>query len=438
MPIFERTGVCRSAVLAGLAATALTFVPAAHAQGGGEETEIEWATFWVGTNPLRPWGEALIEGFNETYAGQYRVVTTEIPGDKQYRDKLRADAVADALPDLVTGNNTLMRDLEDTGRVVDLMPALDAAPDWKGRFYDDAFDSYATADGELYALPYSRDYIGIFYNKDILSEAGIEEFPTTWDDFFAACRTLKDAGQIAVATEGDWTTRLMWANMIGTQPGGAEWLTQPAGEGEEIDFTNEAVVAGTELLRRMFTEGCTNEDAFTGQYATGATLFLQGEAAMIANGPWMIPNIAGVNTETAEGLDEAVEYAVSPSPDGEGGLIVVTGEAGFAIGSKDPTKVEASLAFLDYLTSDEQMTNQALLVSRFGPTRLELDEETRGQLSPMLLDIVAASEGVEATFPHTSMTLPNSVIQEFVNTWPIYARGRIDTEEFLDILSDAQ
>ncbi|WP_349364613.1 MAG: ABC transporter substrate-binding protein [Roseitalea porphyridii] len=415
------------------AACALLAVPAA-----AQETEVNWATFWVGTNPLKPWGEALLEGFNAEYDGQYEIVTEEIPGDKQYRDKMRADAVADALPDLITGNTALMKDLRDSGRVVDLMPYLEADPEWRDSFFDNAFDTYLTAEGELYALPYSRDYIGIFYNKAMFEEAGIEEFPRTWEAFFEACDTLSAAGFIPMATEGDWTTRLMWANMIGTQPGGAEWLSTAGGEGELELVGNAPVVAGTEMLRRMFEEGCTNEDAFTGQYATGATLFLQAEAAMIANGPWMIPNIKGVNTETAEGLGEDVDYAVSPGTGDERGLIIVTGEAGFAVGAKEQDKIDGSVAFLKYLTSDEQMLNQAVMVSRFGPTRMELSEEQRGQLEPMLLDIVAESEDVQHTYPHTNITMPTSIIQEFINSWPVYARGQIDTETFLEILEDAQ
>ncbi|MBO6638224.1 MAG: extracellular solute-binding protein [Roseitalea sp.] len=419
-------------IMAG-AVCALLATPAA-----AQETQINWATFWVGTNPLRPWGEALLDGYNAEHAGRYQIETEEIPGDKAYRDKMRADAVADALPDLITGNTALMKDLRDSGRVVNLMPYLEADPEWRDSFFDNAFDTYLTDGGELYALPYSRDYIGIFYNKAMFEQAGIEEFPRTWDAFFEACGTLSAAGFIPMATEGDWTTRLMWANMIGTQPGGAEWLSTAGGSGELELVGNAPVVAGTEMLRRMHEEGCTNEDAFTGQYATGATLFLQAEAAMIANGPWMIPNIKGVNTETAEGLGEDVDYAVSPGTEEGRGLIVVTGEAGFAIGAKDQDKIDGSVAFLKYLTSDEQMLNQAMMVSRFGPTRMQLTDEQRGQLEPMLLDIVAESEDVSFVYPHTNITMPTAIIQEFINSWPAYARGQIDTETFLEILEDAQ
>lgn len=410
------------------AACALFALPAA-----AQETEITWATFWVGTNPLQPWGERLLEGYNSTFDGQFAVVTEEIPGDQQYRDKLRADSVANALPDLITGNVTLMRDMRDSGRVVNLMPHLEADPDWLATFYDDAFDNYLTEDGELYALPYSRDYIGIYYNTAHFAAAGID-YPTTWEEFFAACGPLSDAGFVPMATEGNWTTRLMWANMIGTQAGGADWMTNPGPEGEIELVGNDAVIAGTELLRRMYSEGCTNEDAFTAQYATGATLFLQAEASMIANGPWMIPNIMGVNTETAEGLGEDVAYGIAPG----NGLIIVTGEAGFAIGSQEEAEIEASIAFLKYLTSDEQMLNQANLVSRFGPTRVAFTQEQRDALSPMLLSIVEESDSVDNVFPHTGIALPNAIIQEFINTWPIYAQGQIDTQTFLEILEDAQ
>lgn len=150
------------------------------------ETEMVWATFWVGTNPLLPWGEILLEEYNSMYEGECGIVTEEIPGDAAYRDKLRADAASDALPDLITGNVTLMRDMTNSGRAVNLTPYLEADPEWLERFHDDAFDAYYAPDGNLYALPYSRDYVGIYFNTSLFADAGLDSFPETWDDFFAA------------------------------------------------------------------------------------------------------------------------------------------------------------------------------------------------------------------------------------------------------------
>ena len=74
-------------------------------------------------------------------------------------------------------------------------------------------------------IPEERDTIGIFWNKALFGRAGITGgFPKTWDDLLADCKKLKAAGIIPLAFDGDWTTLLIRANLIGTQPGGPDFL----------------------------------------------------------------------------------------------------------------------------------------------------------------------------------------------------------------------
>ncbi|MEG1367321.1 MAG: extracellular solute-binding protein, partial [Oscillospiraceae bacterium] len=40
----------------------------------------------------------------------------------------------------------------------------------------------STVDGKLYALPFRSETYGLFYNKDILSAAGFDKAPETWDE----------------------------------------------------------------------------------------------------------------------------------------------------------------------------------------------------------------------------------------------------------------
>ena len=412
----------------------LTGAALTPAQDG--ETEIVWATFWVGTNPLLPWGEILLEEYNTMYEGECGIVTEEIPGDAAYRDKLRADAASDALPDLITGNVTLMRDMTNSGRAVNLTPYLEADPGWLDRFHDDAFDAYYAPDGNLYALPYSRDYVGIYFNTALFADAGLDSFPETWDDFFAASAALLEAGITPFAVDGNWVTRLMWANMVGTQPGGEEWLNNTDGERQFVGV--EPVISGTEMLRDYHQAGYVNEDAFTGEYNTAATLYLQGQAAMIANGPWMINQINGSTAETIENLYDNTEYAVSPglSTDGRG-IILINGEAGFAVGSKGEAETECSINFLKLLTSEEQMVVQLQIVGRDGSTTYSLTEEDMEMVDRMAVSIVEDGAVAANQFPHTGIAFTNAQVNEFVNQWPAYVGGDLTTEEFLELVEYA-
>jgi ABC-type glycerol-3-phosphate transport system substrate-binding protein len=416
----------------------MVLLPVMAFAGGEAETEIneegevvlDLATFWVGTNPLAPWGEVLIEDFRLQYEGEYDLRITEIPGDQQYADRMRANAAAGALPDIVTGNVGLMQDLRDSGELVELTQFLDEDPEWAESFHPQAFDYYYTDEGELYALPYSRDNVGIYYNEALFAEAGIDEFPTTWDGFFEASQALRDAGIIPFAMSNDWINGLMFANMVGTQPGGQEWLRTP---NYEQRFSGvEPAIAGAELLREYVQAGYTQEGATASPYAEAATLFLQGEAAMIANGPWMINNIKGIGAETVEGLYDNVNYEISPGD----GIISIFGEAAFAIGADTEETIQGSIEFLKLVTSREQMINQMLLVTRGGTVPVDMTQEEQEQIDPLLVSINNKAAEAEYTFPHLQLAFPQAVWEEFRNFWPAHVDGSVSTEEFFSTLDE--
>ena len=59
-------------------------------------------------------------------------------------------------------------------------------------------EGVTTFDGEIYALPEAANIVNslMFYNKDILAEAGLdpENPPETWSDFADACKKITEAG----------------------------------------------------------------------------------------------------------------------------------------------------------------------------------------------------------------------------------------------------
>ena len=200
---------------------------------------------------------------------------------------------------------------------------------------------------------------------------------------------------IPFAMDGDWVTQLMWANLIGTQAGRSR---VPAGGIREGGYAgNPDVVAATEYLKRLHTDGCVNKDAFSGDYNRAAAPFLDGQAAMIANGPWMVPDI-----EKAK-----IDAGYVPAPDG--GLIVIPGEAGWASGAKDDAQREAVVAFMKFMTSDEQMLRKA---RRHG---LLLADDVRavrraGQDSSSRCHTTCSSRRrrVDATYPHAKFATPQA------------------------------
>lgn len=74
-------------------------------------------------------------------------------------------------------------------------PINDLIPEDQKADWVPAVLNFYTADGNLMAMPWYAGGAHMAYNKTILEAAGVD--PTTivtWDDFMAACKTIKDAG----------------------------------------------------------------------------------------------------------------------------------------------------------------------------------------------------------------------------------------------------
>jgi raffinose/stachyose/melibiose transport system substrate-binding protein len=307
---------------------------------------------------------------------------------------------------------------------MDFAPVLDKDRAWKSSFAGDAFLSL-TDGGHVWGVPEGRDAVGIYYNKTLFEKAGIAAFPATWDEMLQACAKLKAAGAIPFAMDGDWVTQLMWSNLIGTRPGGVAFLRSGIGKG---DFaSNPSVVQATEFLKGMHTNGCVNKDAFSGDYEHAAAPFLDGQAAMIANGPWMVPDIKAAKKK----LD--VGYASSPG----NGLLVIPGSEGWASGAKGDDKRAAVTAFMKFMTSNQEMFHKAEVTGSFWPTKLEPDAAQVKELEPLAYDLLEKAGTVAYVYPHAKFATPEAFTRAWTNGWPAYVQGKMSTKDFLSSLSDA-
>lgn len=58
---------------------------------------------------------------------------------------------------------------------------------------------YADSDGKMIGMPFNSSTPLLYYNKDILTEAGIDGPPATWEEFEAMAPKIKEAGYQALA-----------------------------------------------------------------------------------------------------------------------------------------------------------------------------------------------------------------------------------------------
>jgi len=430
-------------------AAALTAAVAISACGGGEdggadkpkgEIVITCAACQPDrANPfLQYWHEGS-QRFNRAFAGRYRIEIVRNQavkggGDERLNYYQRL-ALANDLPDVFVVSPPEVAKLQRTGKLVDWTPILDEDAEWADSFYEGAFGAIDDDAGHRWAIPANRDVLGVYYNRRIFADAGVSEFPQTWDDVEVACRAIKAAGKSCFAMDGDWTTLLMWANLIGTQDDNGDFLVTGIREGDYA--SNPAVVRATEVLKQWHADGFANRDAFSGEYENASNTFVRGEAAMIANGPWMVPyDIRGRNA--LRGLYEQVGYEPSPGWTDDGrGAIVLAGEGGWASGAiDDADKREAVAAFAKFMGSHDEAYAGLQATGSFPATRLELTDAETAKVEPLALGLVEQSETVPNTYPHAYSAAPAGFNTAWKNLWPAYVQGKMDTQEFLQRLGD--
>jgi multiple sugar transport system substrate-binding protein len=178
--------------------TAAATTPAAGTSGantsGKAPVEIRLGS-WAGSTVLD-----VIK--NETADFQSRnpgiTVKLEVAPWQDYWDKMQVQVAGGTTPDIVWMSGATFLDLNAKGAFRDLTPwsmsdkELNLKEMWNEPLY--------TAEGKLWAIPYTASVAAMFYNKTMLKDAGVAEPPTdwndpgwTWDDFRKACQAVTTA-----------------------------------------------------------------------------------------------------------------------------------------------------------------------------------------------------------------------------------------------------
>lgn len=218
-------------------------------------------------------------------------------------------------------------------------------PGLQENFSEASLGPWSAADGTSYGVPFIAVSHGIYYNKGIFEELGIE-IPTTWQELLAAAQTIKDAGNIPFANaSGDaWTiAEIVFMNLAPTFIGGYEGR-QAYLNGERC-FNDEAMVNAFQAVADLGPFVPDGQQALT--YYDSQQLFLMGDAAMWLGGSWDIPVFESEAPEFEWGV-----FGI-PAPEGQDQRYVTFHlDAGMGVNAASPNK-DAAKTFLEWMTTAE-------------------------------------------------------------------------------------
>jgi multiple sugar transport system substrate-binding protein len=232
--------------------------------------------------------------------GQQNGVTIEreaVPGSSLIA-KVLQQASSKTLPDVLMLDNPDLQQIAATGA---LNPVSDFGLNADG--YAPGIVAASTHDGKVYGLQPITNTIALFYNKDILAQAGVQP-PKTWDELKDAAKKLTSGNRYGIAFtatadyEGTWQfLPFMWT----------------AG-GDEKDIATPQTAQALQLWVDLVNSGSASKSVVTWGQADVNEQFMAGNAAMMINGPWQYPVLA---------KDPALKYDVVPIPGPQAGATPV-------------------------------------------------------------------------------------------------------------------
>lgn len=188
-----------------------------------------------------------------------------------------------------------------------LLPAEDwCSAETYAKFYQ-AFLDQSVVDGTVWAVPDLASARALYYNKDILEQAGVE-VPTTWDELTAVCKTIKEKCSDVYPWGIDMTTDegqaafayYTWNNGGGFVDDDGNWT-----------LNSEANVEAVKYEIGLVNDGLTNSDPANETRYTLQDLFCAGKLAMM-----IAPNAL-----SSQAGEAGVNYGFAAIPNNSGASV---------------------------------------------------------------------------------------------------------------------
>ncbi|MFD9424573.1 MULTISPECIES: extracellular solute-binding protein [unclassified Streptomyces] len=339
-----RRGITATALVAALALAATACGSDDESGGSKSSGELSGTVTWWDTSTVGSEDKVfkkLAEGFEKEHP-KVDVKYVNVPfGEAQNKFKNAAQAGAGA-PDVIRSEVAWTPEFADLG----YLAPLDGTSALKNQddFLKQAAASTKYKD-KTYAVPQVIDSMGVFYNKKIFKEAGVD-VPTTIDDLKTVSKKIKDkTGKTGLYLRGDdayWFLSFLYGEGGDLVDAGNKSVTVDQPEG----------VKAFKVVEDLVESGAAKTDATDG-WENMQSSFKDGKVAMMINGPWAVADtLAGNEFKDKDNL------GIAPVPAGSAAQGAPQGGHNLAVyaGSKN---LDASYAFVEYMTSVQSQATTA-------------------------------------------------------------------------------
>jgi raffinose/stachyose/melibiose transport system substrate-binding protein len=286
---------------------------------------------------------------------------------------------------------------------------------WKDTINPGALKMYQL-DGKQYGIPYDLGMVGVWYNKDLFTQAGISAPPSTWDEFLADVDKLKAKAITPISVGGSpatWTEMFWWA-YLSLRECGSDIMTKAT---NDADWTAPCFVEAGKKVKELvdkkpFQQGFLAAN-WDGAGGSAATMALQ-KSGMLLQGQWA-PGTMQANTADKKPVTWNLGWFPFPSVSGGTGAPTdgFGGGNGFAVGKDAPPE---AVEFLKYISDKPQADRLGALNTGFLPVTVGSESSVTDPQLTSVLDARSKAQYVQLYLDQATTTALGNVINDAVAT----------------------
>lgn len=398
--------------------------------GTDEKTTIVFAEHVADVQNQAP----QVWGVIQSYMKDHPNVVIDVQGTAadEHETKMKLAAQSDSLPDLfyVKVGNGL--EMVKAGQLADLTDDILGDEEFAAGFLDNMLD-VLKVDGKIYGLPCELQCNGVWYNKRLFDQFGLE-IPETYEDLMHCCQVFNENGIIPMArgTTDAWSC---WALLNDFCRFGYYDHIDNILAGTE-NWNNPDYLKFYQKLEEMTEANMWPENVSSIGYWEATELFLGEKAAMFDSGVWDTKKFEqsdfaediyfGWGPTYTDGVGNQ-EISMKPAPH----PYVVSGK----LQKEDPEKYAAVIDFLKYYYGTEGTRiiveeNQSVPVTKYTGTV----DSAEYPVFSRVMEKVGDDLPSPATAPN--MYLPGEFEATFFESISGVLNGIYSPEEALTFLDD--
>ncbi|MDF2849088.1 MAG: extracellular solute-binding protein [Oerskovia sp.] len=288
----------RKPLVAALVALPLALAGCAGGGSAGGDSDDKTLTIWHYESETSAMGQAWAKAI-EIFEDENPDVTVDV--QKQTFEQIQKNAkivlTGDDVPDVMEYNkgNATAGQLASQGL---LTPLTDAA---KERGWDTtlsgSLQTTATYDenglmgsGEWYGVPNYGEFVGVYYNKDMFAQYGVQ-VPTTLAELETAMATFQAAGVTPLAEAGaEYPLGQLWYELV-LANADQDFVDAYQLFDGEVDFQGPEMTEATETLADWIDKGYIASDSAALTAEDMGVSFINGTYPMMVSGSWWFGRI---------------------------------------------------------------------------------------------------------------------------------------------------